>query len=188
MADSLVPYVYEDALYGHSGRGFWGSGNMPALTVGALLLRLRRLVVLEARLSPAQRDLLSQVVKAHEAVRAEWKVAYVEKLHREGASRLKAMHVFFEECHDNPRQCRSIYLPEAHRRAIVQEVSLALTALGEPHEELARSMRAIDGKLRRVTEPAEFLWEPDLAQVYPQPEFWWLYAIPPLSDREPAPR
>jgi hypothetical protein len=43
MANGLADYVRGDQLYGSVGGGLFGSGNKPALTVGALLLRLRRL-------------------------------------------------------------------------------------------------------------------------------------------------
>jgi hypothetical protein len=185
MVDTLVPYVYEDALYGSIRTGLFGGGAMPALTIGALLMRLRRLEAIAERLSPTQRDQLSQISSAHEEVRAEWRQHYIEKLQREGASRLKAMATFFEECEETPRSCASLYLPEALRRTIVQEIARALASLDEPHDELLRTMRGVDSKLRRFTAPADFLWEDALIPAYPQAEFWWLYAAPPRADREP---
>ncbi len=184
MVDGLVPYVYEDALYGRTKTGLFGGSAMPALTIGGLLLRLRRLEAIADRLSPAQRDQLSQVSAAHDAIRAEWRQHYIEKLQREGASRLKAMATFFEECEDSPRSCAGIYPPEVLRRTIVQEVMRALAAQGEPHDELLKAMRGVDGKLRRFTAPTDFLWEDALIPAYPQGEFWWLYAAPPRSDRD----
>ncbi|MDZ4771179.1 MAG: hypothetical protein SGJ24_18820 [Chloroflexota bacterium] len=182
MVDALVPYVYEDALYGRTGGGLFGGSAMPALTIGSLLLRLRRLRELDERLSPAQRDQLGQIAKAHDGIMSEWRQHYVEKLHREGESRLKAMRTFFDECEESPRQCANIYLPEVVRRTIVQEIVRVLKMLEEPHDELVKAMRGVDSKLRRFTEPAAFLWEPDLQMVYPQSEFWWLYAVPPRAE------
>ena len=46
MAEALVPYAYEDTLYAKIGGGFGLKGAIPALTVGALLLRIRRLQAL----------------------------------------------------------------------------------------------------------------------------------------------
>ena len=43
MADSLEPYVLGDQVYGSVGGGFFTGGNMPSLTIGALLMRVRRL-------------------------------------------------------------------------------------------------------------------------------------------------
>lgn len=184
MAEGLIPYVYEETLYGRTRGGMFGSGNLPALTIGALLMRLRRLRALEDILSPAQRDLLSQIERQHEAARSEWRQHYLEKLHREGESRLKAMNTFFDECADDPRQCPNIYLPEVLRRTIVQEIARALEELGEEHGELIKAMRRVDTKLRGYTQPADFIWASDLAGVYPPGEFWWMYAAPPRTERE----
>ncbi|MBK8027619.1 MAG: hypothetical protein IPK19_41130 [Chloroflexi bacterium] len=185
MVEGLTSYIQEETLYGHTRGGMFGSGNMPALTIGALLMRLRRLRALEATLSPAQRDQLGQIERLHDSVRSEWRNHYLEKLHREGTSRLKAMNTFFEECTDDPRQCPNIYLPEALRRTIVQEIARMLESLGEEHEELKKAMRRVDGKLRGFTQPNGFLWASELEAIYPADEFWWLYARPPRTDREP---
>lgn len=184
MADGLIPYVYEEPLYGTMRGGMFGSGNMPALTVGALLLRLRRLRAVEEMLTDQQRQQLSDIEQKHEAVRKEWRNHYVEKLRREGESRLKAMNTFFEECSDNPSQCANIYLPEVLRRTIVQEVSHALTDLNEADDELGTSMRRVDSRLRQFAKPADFQWASGLEDVYPQNEYWWLYAAPPKTNRE----
>jgi hypothetical protein len=184
MADALIPYVYEEPLYGTTRGGMFGSGNMPALTVGALLLRLRRLRALEASLTPQQLQQLSEVEQKHESVRKEWRNHYIEKLRREGESRLKAMDTFFEECTDDPSQCANVYLPEVLRRTIVQEVARELTAQNEADDALGTSMRRVDSKLRRFTKPADFLWASGLQEVYSPDEFWWLYAAPPKTNRE----
>jgi len=42
MAKALVPYVYEETLYKNIGGGSFSGGALPSLTIGALLLRLRR--------------------------------------------------------------------------------------------------------------------------------------------------
>ncbi|MBL8130969.1 MAG: hypothetical protein JNL42_03855 [Anaerolineae bacterium] len=185
MVEGLADYVQEEPLYGRTRGGMFGSGSMPALTIGALQMRLRRLRALDLGLSPAQRDQLSQIERQHDAARSEWRNHYLEKMHREGESRLKAMNTFFEECLDDPRQCPNIYLPEALRRTIVQEIALALTHMGEGHDELIKAMRRVDGKLRSVVQPCEFVWAAELETVYPAAEFWWLHAKPPRVDRDP---
>jgi hypothetical protein len=184
MAEGLVPYVYEDILYGRTRGGLFGSGNMPALTGGALLMRLRRLRTLEDILSPAQRDQLNQIERQHESIRSEWQQHYIEKLHREGESRLKAMNTFFDECGEDPRQCANIYLPEVLRRTTVQEIVRALDELSEPHEELTKAMHYVDNRLHKFTQPDGFIWADDLATAYPADEFWWMYAKPPRVERE----
>lgn len=180
MADALVPYVHEKELYGKvGGGGMFSGGGMPSLTIGALLLRLRRLRALQAGMTPAQQAELTAIEAQHENVRREWRVHYTQKLDAEAQSRLKAMSAFFEECEDDPRPCAANYLPEAHRRTIVQEIAGALGTLGAPTDEVKRATQNADAKLRRVVEPSAFVWSETLQPAYPQGDYWWLYARPP---------
>ncbi len=156
MVNGLDAYVRGSTLYGSTSGGMFGSGGMPSLTVGALLMRLRRLHALEDRMNDSQRDTLAQIESKHDAVRREWSVHYHQKLTQEAASRLKAMTAFFDECADRPRTCGSIYLPEALRRTIVQEILDAMQASGTPSDELSKEARRIDAQLRRFTQPSLF--------------------------------
>jgi hypothetical protein len=185
MADGLVPYVHEDRLYGNvGGGGLFGGGTMPSLTIGSLLMRLRRLNALADQLTPAQRQTLASIEAQHEAVRKEWTVHYHEKLAQEATSRLKAMETFFEECEDNPRTCASNYQPEVLRRTIVEEVRRALEAQRMISADLDALTRKIDGKLRGVVKPSEFVWAKALEPAYPPSEYWWLYAKPPKPEEQ----
>ncbi|MCA9902545.1 MAG: hypothetical protein KC547_01705 [Anaerolineae bacterium] len=180
MAEMLPDYLIGDQLYSSMSGGIFGSGSKPALTLGALLLRLRRLRQLENHLSSEQQTVLAKAERDHEQARREWHVHYEEKLVHEANSRLDAMRTFFDECVQNPRQCAGLYLPEAMRRTIVQEIALALAAENITSTELTTKMREIDGHLRRHVRASEFIWANELAPVYPQETFWWLYSRPPV--------
>lgn len=180
MADALIPYVYQDQLYGKvGGGGLFSGSDMPSLTIGALLTRLRRLRAQEHLLTDDQRATLAKVETQNENVRNEWNLHYSGKLVQEANSRLKAMDSFFTECEEDPRLCANVYLPEALRRTIVQELTDALVRYDLPVDDLNRSIRQVDGKLRRYTEPNEFVWAKELEAVYPRENYWWLYAKPP---------
>lgn len=180
MADALVPYVYEDQLYGKVGSGgLFAASKMPSLTLGALLMRLRRLHALQDQMTESQRAALASIDQKHENVRKEWTMHYNNKLAQEALSRLNAMRQYFEECRDDPRLCANTYLPEALRRTIAQEIADAMKRYDTPSEEVTRAMRNADGSLRRYTQPSEFIWAKELQPVYPQTTFWWLYAKPP---------
>lgn len=181
MTEGLVEYLRGSEVYGSLGGGLFGSGNKPALTIGALLLRLRRLNALRDQLTPAQQAALDDVQHQHDKVRKEWTRHYGEKLVREASSRLDAMRNYFEECRENPRLCASAYLPEAMRRTIVQEIATFMDANGMPSEELRSKIAGADGKLRRFTQPTDFIWAAALLPVYPKSDFWWLYARPPQA-------
>ncbi len=179
MANALVPYVHEDALYGKvGGGGLFSASVMPSLTIGALLMRVRRLRALDDQLSEPERGTLSAVEAQIENVRREWTLHFSEKLVKEANSRLRAIEQYFKECEDDPRLCAGAYLPEALRRTIVQEIAAALARYELPVTDLHRSMHQVDGKLRRYTEPSAFIWAAALQPAYPNPPFWWLYAKP----------
>jgi hypothetical protein len=92
------------------------------------------------------------------------------------------MDTFFQECEEDRRICANAYLPEALRRTIVQEIVTALEESGLPTTEITRQARAVDSKLRRFSEPSEFVWAPELASVYPATSYPWLYARPPQPN------
>lgn len=180
MAKSLTPYVHEEQLYGAVGSsGFFSAAKMPSLTLGALLMRLRRLDVLQGELSADQRMRLKEATKRHDEVFREWTVHYKQKLAHEAKSRLKAMRQFFDECTDNPKTCASIYPPEVLRRTIVQEILIAMDEINLQDEEVTKLVRETDNYLQRAANAREdFIWAAELQSAYPEKPFWWLYRIP----------
>lgn len=178
LAEHLVPYVYESELYGSIG-GMFGSGSMPSLTIGGLLLRLRRLQALEDQMTAAQKAILGDTEARNQQVRQEWTVHYHEKMLQEGRSRLKMIESFFADCEDDPRTCAANYPPEAMRRTIVQDIIKAFERDNAPNAELDQLAHKRDTQLRRFTQPSDFIWATALQPAYPPDEYWWLYAKPP---------
>lgn len=173
MVEALVPYVYQDELYELLG------GSMPSLTLGALLLRLRRMETLRSRMTAAQTELFEQVEARHVAVRQEWQVHYDKKLAREAESRLGNLHTYFKECDDDPRLCANAYLPEALRRTIIQEILDALPDDLISEIGLDAKIKKADARMRRYLRASVFVWDPELKPVYPEDIYWWLYNRPP---------
>lgn len=176
MCKALIPYVYEDTLYGKLG------GSLPSLTLGALLMRLRRLRFLRDKMSSAQLEKLAAAESQHKAVLNEWRLNYEKKLVREAISRLDAIKPYFDEWHDNARAAANAYLPEALRRTIVQEIIATLETLRVENDDLWVKQRKIDTDLRRLLRPSEFIWAQALEPVYPAEVFWWLYHKPSPDD------
>lgn len=178
LADHLIPYVYENELYGSIG-GMFGSGTMPRLTIGALLERLHRLHALEGQMSDAQKAQLSQIEQQKEKARSEWTIHYNDKLVQEAHSRLKMIERYFGDCEEDPRTCAPNYIPEANRRTIVENIVQELAHTGGSAAEVQSAAQKVDMRLRRYAEPSEFIWASVLQTAYPQAEYWWLYAKPP---------
>jgi hypothetical protein len=175
MVDNLVPYIYEDELY--------GKVNLPAarLTPGAILLRLRRLRALRGQMNAAQAAQLETIETLHEGTRKEWNVAFNKKLVHEAESRLRDVQTYLNECKDDPRLCASAYTPEALRRTIVAEILSALPSSDVNYARLITNAKLVDNGLRRYVREDSFIWAEALRPAYPQETFWWLYGRPPKS-------
>lgn len=177
MTERLPDYLLADALYMPVG-GFFRASTMPQLTLGALLLRRRRLSELRSSLKRDQAARLDAALRQHDRARAEWTLHYEKKLHQEVPSRLKVMRAFFADCSESPRDCASAYPVEALRRTIVQEIKLAMVEFGYDAGELAAPVQQTDVALRRLLRAGDFIWSARLESVYPREEFWWLYGSP----------
>jgi hypothetical protein len=180
MAEGLDRYIQGDQLYGTSGSGgFLSSGNLPSLTIGALLMRIRRLKAQSDKMTNPQREQLREIETMHQAVMKEWRYRYQDRMVWEANSRLDAMQTFFEECASNPRICSQIYLPEVLRRTTVQELIQPMKDLNVADiADIEKKAHAIDSRLRRFVRGAPFVWSQELAPYYPQDVYWWMYNAP----------
>jgi hypothetical protein len=179
MAEGLDGYLKQDSLYGAvGGGGFFSFNPMPALTIGALLMRLRRLHLLSDQLSAEQRQELDAAQKTHDAVSDEWRSHYDTRLNREALSRIKAIKPYLDEAASDPKLAARSYKPETLRRTIVEECLIAMAERGMEHDDLSKQARGMDQRLRRYLEPADFQWDHALEAVYPRERFWWLYMQP----------
>ncbi|HYO89657.1 MAG TPA: hypothetical protein VER79_13485 [Candidatus Limnocylindrales bacterium] len=178
MVEGLETYVLGDQVYGSVGGGFFTGGALPSLTIGALLLRVRRLRARDGELSLQRRSELDGIEAEIERVHREWTLHFNQKIEREAASRLKAMGQYFEEMREDPRTGANAYLPEALRRTIIAELAQAIETYGIDPGDLPQRISSTDASLRRYTEPALFIWSSSLEPIYPKQPYWWLYVRP----------
>ncbi len=178
MAERLREYLLGDALYMPIGGGFFRASTTPQLTLGAALLRRRRLSLLRASLNLPQQSRLDAALGQHDSVHGEWTVHYEKKLKQEAPSRLKLMRAFFRDCSESPRDCGAAYPVEALRRTIVQEILLAMDELAYDKGELMAQVQQTDVALRRLLHAGAFIWSVGLEAVYPRSTFWWLHGSP----------
>lgn len=179
MVKALENYLKGSELYTSIGGGFLGFGNMPSLTVGALLMRLRRLGMLRMQLTTGQREQLHALQQQHQAVRDEWRAHYEKKILWEANSRLDAIRHYFTEAAQSMELAANAYKPEQLRRTIVQDILAAMAELGIQSAELDDKVRQTDSRLSSLAgEHTGFLWDPQLEPAYPQKDYWWLYRKP----------
>jgi hypothetical protein len=176
MGEMLEDYVRGPDTYGYIHGSH--SAPMPSLTVGALLLRLRRLQHLRTHMEKNQVAELDKLIQKWREVRESWRLHYESKLKSEAESRLEAMKSFFEECDEDMDTCKSNYPPEMLRRTIVEEILRELDALGVQTSEIRQKLTETDTRLKRLLSPDDFQWAKSLQTNYPRDEFWWLYQSP----------
>lgn len=179
MADDLADYVRGDELYGNTGGSFFS--NMPTLTVGALLMRLRRLDALRGSLNKSQEADLDDTIQAWATVRDEWRLHYEQKILHEIDSRLDSMKTFFRECAENQQNCHNNYRPELLKRTIVEELLDEMTELKVGKDDIQAKVDATDAELRSYLRADEFQWSEQLERVYSKSVYWWLYQKPPKT-------
>jgi hypothetical protein len=175
MVENLVPYIYQDGLYGQL------RVNSARLTPGSLLLRLNRLQALAGQMTQEQIGKLRALDEQHNKLRYEWSMAYSKKLTHEVESRTRDINTFVTECKDSARLCANAYLPEALRRTILHVILEHLDASQTDAAELKTKVKAVDSGLRRYVREAEFIWDAALKPVYPLETYWWLYGKPPAE-------
>ena len=175
MVENLVPYIYEDELYGKI------NTDSARLTPGSILLRLRRLGTLRDKMNATQAAQYEKLNAQNEAVRKEWGVAYGKKMVKEAESRLRDLQTYIKECREDAKLCASAYNPEALRRTKVAELMAGLPA-DVDQSALKASVSSVDGGLRRNIRETPFIWSQSLQSTYPQDTFWWLYGRPPQPE------
>ena len=176
MGETLNEYVLSDILYMSVHSGLLGSGDMPQMTMGAFLMRLRRLNYFRDEMSGVQQATLDKAIAQYQAVRDEWTVHYEQKMEREAQSRLKSMAEFFRDCRENVRACADSYLVEAMKRTIIQELMIVLNEQDFDTKATQSLLNHTDNELRSWVTNGEFIWSEELLPVYPKTDFWWLYA------------
>ncbi|MEL6308536.1 MAG: hypothetical protein AAFR81_01785 [Chloroflexota bacterium] len=176
MSQVFEDYVRSDQLYGYAAGLF---SNMPSMTIGSLVMRLRRIDTLRMHMPDSKKKKLDDALDKYLQVRTDWLYHFENKIKQEAHSRVDAMKGFFYECSDNIRNCIGIYKPEMMRRTIVQELVREMEILNIRDGELIAKITETDDKLRRVTEKADFQWADILIPAYDEKEFWWLYNSPP---------
>ena len=180
MVAGLERYLRGNQLYGSVGGGL-SFQRMPALTVGALELRLRRLGQLTQ--AADQRVQLDRLAAQRDAVRNEWPLHYQRKLLWEAGSRLDTLQNYLRDLAGNPSQAARNWQPELLRRSIVEELRRVMTQLQLVDAALDAKVRASDGLLTLIAdEPCDFQWDAQLQPVYPAPDFPWLYSRPRLRN------
>lgn len=150
-----------------------GERPYPRLTMGWLLLTRQRILGWQERLAPpAAAHTVPRLLHALDAQRARWPVAWQKKAGAEFSSRLKLWANFLNEYKTDPPAHAARYPYEVNRRAMLHLLQQETQAISPEETDL---LAAMDGYLRAILRPGEFVWEPQIAPAFPPEIYWYLY-------------
>jgi len=179
MTNRLVDYVRGDEIYGN--QGMFVSG-LPVVTLGGILMRIRRLNALREHLTEASQMTLDSAILQHDKAYQDWTHHYQNKLLAEAGSRVGRIEQFVQEYQDNPRSYEVAFEPEQTRRTIVQEILYRMQSTNIENTELLEQIKDVDASLKQIVTPSNFQWAEALEEVYADDEFWWLYSTLQTAD------
>jgi len=148
-----------------------GSIRTPQLTIGSLVLSLKRLSALDH--SGQQQAELSEITAQIEQVRQEWRANWAKKAAQEYGSRLNLWQQYLRELRDDPRQQANFYANEVRHRAILQLLQSEMLD-SHPQNEVEQLVMH-DAILRGLTKPADFVWESEVKSAFSRELFWFLW-------------
>jgi hypothetical protein len=157
-----------------------GQVALPRLTLGGLLLALRRLSAVERDLTPDEGAILARARSRIEAERQRWASGAAAKVAAEAHARLNLWRAYLQDLADSPARQAELYAGEVRQRAMLQVLMTAAEGTGFP--EAARGeIEALDALLRRSFGAGSFVWAQRLAPAFPPREYWFLYGWPQNS-------
>jgi hypothetical protein len=168
----LRDYILSSDVYRPLRTRAAGGLKLPQLTIGSLMLSQARLGALEL---PGQQEAeLAEISRRINEVRQEWRVNWGNKAGREFGSRMNLWQQYLRELRGDPGRNAPIYPNEVRLRAIISLLHSEVTDLVPGQEE---QLGMLDQILRGLSKPGSFVWEIELANGFPQEDFWFLYVI-----------
>jgi len=169
MASRLVPFVYENAIFGYT------PDDLPKLTIGGLLIRLHRLALLHNLLSDEQRARLATAQQQADSVKQAWLVAYTHKTTDELTMRINEWNQFLNDCVRNEDECSEMYPSLVEKRVLAQVLANEARELNALTPEIEKRLSGIDSQLQGYFKAGSFVWDQRLQQAYPQDHYGFLY-------------
>lgn len=165
--DELETYLLSNQL-------FWpvivgppaGQPSYPKLTVGNLLLAMKRLE--SSTSSPAQQAVVRKLFDQVHALSTHWQSAWQTKIKHGYTSRLHQWGSFLQELDNDPEKQAPYYQIEVRLR-------LLLDLLAEESDQELPETTTFDSILKQYFENGDFIWRGDEAEAFPRGKYWYLY-------------
>lgn len=174
MVHHADAYLVSDAT-----RWDMGVANMPPMTIGGVLMRLRRLRILSEQLSAEDQRRLAGASSAFDAALFEKVVRFEQRAHDELHARLREWTTYLRDLPSKSAAKVENYAGKVDGRVVIAELT---TKLSEPPYQqsprVADDITAVDNRLRALWVPGGFVWDPIWEAAYSPATFWYLYGTP----------
>lgn len=147
-----------------------GEPPYPLLTLGSMLVSHARLRALP--LDPAQGASFRKLENEMYALQTRWSVAWEKKAAREFSARLRLWRDYLEDVRAQPENHVDRYAYEVGRRVML--ALLREQAVDIPQAEIDL-LGGLDGLLKAVFIPGDFIWGEEYAGSFPRQAYWYLY-------------
>jgi hypothetical protein len=169
MAADLSDYLLSDVLYWQMA----GSGDLPKLSLGLLLLTRARLSAVADQLDAKQRAALNDTQRQIDATLEKWHSTAEKKADQELHSRATLWQRYWDECRQDSHSCASSYPHEVTNRVIAQLLLRAFPNLSKSPN--AMLLGPVDRAIRARLQGEQPAWPPELLPAFPKTEFPYLY-------------
>ncbi len=165
----LEEYLLSPQLYWPlSLRGRGANGGIDQLTIGNLLLVMKRLIALPLE---EQGD-LNSLSERVQAVHDHWAANWSHKAGQEYTGRLRLWQNYLNDLFKDSGRYASGYPNAARWRAILHLIMGDMESLDPSENDL---IVLLDRRLRVVSIPGPFVWQPEVQSSFPIEPYWFLY-------------
>ncbi len=178
MADEMAAYVQSDVLFWEPDRHRAGGAALPKLTLGGLLLALRRLDTLHQHLTPDQAHAMARARREMDFHRRNHRRRYGDKLVRDLRSRLDTWAWYLQDCRREGQEAIVYYPRQVETRVKITLLLDEAEQIGVETRVWQERLSRLDKQLRADWVKGDFCWPAPLASGFAPDRFWYLYGRP----------
>ncbi len=181
MVSELEDYIARDELFRqlivHTP---WGD-ELPKLSLGGLVERIRLLEKHLDELEPEEQERVRRAREAYERFVQRHKEEVARRFRREFKSYLRSWKWYLDELRERPEKAND-YPAEVHNRVRLTTLLEETQRLGMSLDEaLLQELEALDAWLRAHWEPGPFVWVGHDPEDYDPERYWYLYGKPKVE-------
>jgi hypothetical protein len=179
--EALEDYLLSNDVFWQLGvKSPAGEPEYPQLTLDWVLLSAARL-----NRSDLTHEQTAQVERAKielDKNRTHWKVAWERKAGQCFQLRGRMWRDYLQEYQENRADNAGRYAYEVRLRTMLELLQDEFRLQSAEIEFLS----GLDGSLKSVLSPGEFIWEPEVKPGFPENKFWFLYGKLPAGEKKPS--